>query len=130
MATPNFNAPNPEDNANLGTTNHDILEGLPVPETPTVDNSYGGVDVFTYRSPLGTEFITGPAGTGKTTEIRNRRTADPAGVVVAATTGIAAVNLGPEVTTVHSLLKFFDYNSLCGCVQGRETSPQHSQANG
>ncbi len=112
MATPNFNAPNPEDNANLGTTNHDILEGLPVPETPTVDNSYGGVDVFTYRSPLGTEFITGPAGTGKTTEIRNRRTADPAGVVVAATTGIAAVNLGPEVTTVHSLLKFFDYNSL------------------
>ena len=53
MATPNFNAPNPEDNANLGRTNHDILEGTPVPETPTVDNSYGGVDVFTYRSPWG-----------------------------------------------------------------------------
>jgi hypothetical protein len=33
-------------------------------------------------------------------------------VVVAATTGIAAVNLGPEVTTVHSLLRFYDYNSL------------------
>ena len=53
-----------------------------------------------------------PASTGKTTAIRNRHAADPEGVVVAATTGIAAVNLGPEVTTVHSLLKFFDYNSL------------------
>ena len=58
------------------------------------------------------EFITGSAGTGKTTHIRNRRAADPDGVVVAATTGIAAVNLGPEVTTIHSLLKFFDYASM------------------
>jgi ATP-dependent DNA helicase PIF1 len=61
---------------------------------------------------IDTEFITGSAGTGKTYEVQRRCAADPEGVVVAATTGIAAVNLGPEVTTVHSLLRFFDYNSL------------------
>jgi hypothetical protein len=61
---------------------------------------------------LNTEFITGSAGTGKTYEVQRRRAVNPEGVVVAATTGIAAVNLGPAVTTVHSLLKFFDYNSL------------------
>jgi ATP-dependent DNA helicase PIF1 len=59
-----------------------------------------------------TEFVTGSAGTGKTYEVQRRSAADPEGVTVAATTGIAAVNLGPEVTTVHSLLRFFDYNSL------------------
>lgn len=59
-----------------------------------------------------TEFITGSAGTGKTYEVQRRKAADPQGVILAATTGIAAVNLGPEVTTIHSLLKFFRYNSL------------------
>lgn len=44
---------------------------------------------------LRTEFITGCAGTGKTYEVQARRAADPDGVVLAATTGIAAVNLGP-----------------------------------
>ncbi len=75
------------------------------------DYVYGNV-AAPAESHIVTEFVTGSAGTGKTTQIRNRRAADPDGVIVAATTGIAAVNLGPEVTTVHSLLKFFDYNSL------------------
>ncbi len=79
-------------------------------EPQTVHNRIA--EVWTPTSPLVAEFITGSAGTGKTTHIRNRRAADPDGVVVAATTGIAAVNLGPEVTTIHSLLKFFDYASM------------------
>jgi ATP-dependent DNA helicase PIF1 len=66
-----------------------------------------------------TEFITGSAGTGKTYEIQRRSAADPDGVVLAATTGIAAVNLGPEITTVHSLLGFFDYNSLVDAYNSR-----------
>lgn len=63
-------------------------------------------------APLETEFLTGSAGTGKTYEVRRRNVADPDEVILAATTGIAAVNLGPQVTTIHSLLKFFDYKSL------------------
>lgn len=61
---------------------------------------------------IGTEFITGSAGTGKTYEVQQRKAADPDGVILAATTGIAAVNLGPEVTTINSALRFFNHNSL------------------
>jgi len=64
------------------------------------------------EATLHTEFITGSAGTGKTYEAQARRAADPQGVVLAATTGIAAVNLGSEVTTFQYLLRLFDYNSL------------------
>lgn len=56
------------------------------------------------------QFVTGPAGTGKTTLARGWRTHDP-GFLLCATTGIAAVNLGDAVT-VHSTLKFFDTASL------------------
>jgi ATP-dependent DNA helicase PIF1 len=87
----------------------------PGPRIPNPFDAWEGVRVGVAREPEGqvrTEFITGSAGTGKTYEVQRRRAADPEGVVLAATTGIAAVNLGPEVTTVHSLLKFFDYNSL------------------
>ena len=86
-------------------------------ETPRRTNSVTELPVprtFEHIQPrfASTEFITGPAGTGKTYEVQRRHAADPDGVVVAATTGIAAVNLGPQVTTVHSLLGFRDYNSL------------------
>jgi ATP-dependent exoDNAse (exonuclease V) alpha subunit len=76
---------------------------------------------WAYITPsfIDTEFVTGSAGTGKTYEIQRRSAADPEGVILAATTGIAAVNLGPEVTTVHSLLKFFDYNSLVDAYDSR-----------
>jgi ATP-dependent DNA helicase PIF1 len=117
MSIENFNIPTPDSSTDLreestSTTNHNGRGETPAPSVPyTIDNrSYD--DLVMPPSLLITEFITGSAGTGKTTEIRNRRAADPDGVVVAATTGIAAVNLGPEVTTVHSLLRFFDYNSL------------------
>jgi hypothetical protein len=82
--------------------------------TPPFANCLNAFDAWAYVTPcfIHTEFVTGSAGTGKTYEIQRRSVADPDGVVLAATTGIAAVNLGPEVTTVHSLLGFFDYNSL------------------
>jgi len=65
------------------------------------------------RGPeLETEFITGWAGTGKTYEVQRRKVADPEGVVLSATTGIAGVNLGPDVKTINSLLRFYNYRSL------------------
>ena len=57
------------------------------------------------------QFICGIAGSGKTTLIRNRvESYDDA--ILCATTGIAAVNLGEGVTTINSLLMFFDTNDL------------------
>jgi len=56
------------------------------------------------------EFTCGVAGSGKTWYWRERIAADPSDGILAATTGIAAVNLG--TTTLNSLLKFFDTDSL------------------
>lgn len=56
--------------------------------------------------------ILGPAGSGKSTQTRERAAAAGDSVKLCATTGIAAVNLGPSVTTLHSLLGFFDVASL------------------
>ena len=56
------------------------------------------------------EFLTGPAGTGKTTELRRRIEADPKYGVLASTTGISAINLG--TITINSLLKYFDTESM------------------
>jgi ATP-dependent exoDNAse (exonuclease V) alpha subunit len=64
------------------------------------------------------EFLTGGAGTGKTYTIRKRMEEyEPkrnyrAYGVLAATTGIAAINLGDNTTTVNSLLGYFDTASL------------------
>jgi len=62
-------------------------------------------------------FICGPAGTGKTFWAKALAAQDPEGVVLAATTGIAAVNLG-EGTTINSLLKFFNTQSLTEAFTG------------
>jgi hypothetical protein len=57
-----------------------------------------------------TEFLSGPAGCGKTFEIKRRiRENDLYGVMVS-TTGVSAVNLG--TTTINSLLSYFDTESL------------------
>ncbi len=56
------------------------------------------------------QFITGPAGTGKTTMVMDLARQDPHYGVVSATTGVAAVNLGS--ITINSLLKYFDTASL------------------
>lgn len=66
------------------------------------------------------EFLTGGAGTGKTYEIKRRIQSyreefpnrDRQYGILAATTGIAAINLGDGATTVNSVLMFFDTSSL------------------
>lgn len=72
------------------------------------------------KLPVRCEFLTGGAGTGKTTEIKRRMEQYPVDYpnrerkygLLAATTGIAAINLGEGVTTINSLLRFFDIESL------------------
>jgi ATP-dependent DNA helicase PIF1 len=70
------------------------------------------------------EVLTGPAGCGKTWAAREyvRASADGSSVL-ASSTGISAVNLGGEATTINSLLGYFDEGSLrdkilAGRVQG------------
>lgn len=62
--------------------------------------------------PINVQCILGPAGSGKSYQIRERIRQDPKYAILAATTGVAAVNLGNGVTTIHSLLKFYDLASL------------------
>ena len=57
------------------------------------------------------EAILGAAGTGKSTLLRERSAENPNYAKVTATTGIAAVNLGPGVTTVHSALGIYNEES-------------------
>lgn len=56
-------------------------------------------------------FVTGPAGSGKTFSIRKKALESPNTYELAATTGIAAINLG-GYKTINSLLKYFDTQSL------------------
>lgn len=64
--------------------------------------------------PIDITYITGPAGSGKSTLIRNQiaekekthQFGDPYWVKMCATTGVAAMNL--NTVTLHSLLKFFN----------------------
>lgn len=57
-------------------------------------------------------FLTGSAGCGKTYTIAQRIIADPNYALLAATTGISAINLGENVTTVNSALGYYDTESL------------------
>ena len=61
---------------------------------------------------INTEAILGPGGCGKSTLLRERVADDPKYALCTASTGIAAVNLGDGVTTVHSALGFYDLRSL------------------
>lgn len=51
-------------------------------------------------------YLTGQAGTGKTYGVRQHIERDPKFGCLCATTGVAAVNLGAGVPTIHSLLGF------------------------
>lgn len=69
-----------------------------------------GIYVQGQEGVVPTRFITGSAGTGKTYTVRQAIANDPDFGILAATTGIAAVNLG--AITLNSLLKFFNTDSL------------------
>lgn len=56
--------------------------------------------------------IMGAAGTGKSFTLRERSKDNPMYARLTATTGIAAINLGPGVTTINSVLGYFDTASL------------------
>lgn len=56
-------------------------------------------------------YVSGPAGVGKTFWAKAVAAENGDAVVLAATTGIASVNLG-EGTTINALLKYFDTHSL------------------
>src|SRR5438445_787327 len=60
--------------------------------------------------PVPTAFLTGSAGVGKTYTAREIINENPTFAIMAATTGIAGVNL--DTTTINALLKYFDTNSL------------------
>jgi ATP-dependent DNA helicase PIF1 len=65
---------------------------------------------FSPDAPTPCAFITGRAGTGKTTAIRERCAGDPSYAALSSSTGISAINL--NTVTIHSLLGFFDTDSL------------------
>lgn len=72
------------------------------------------VDVVAEPSIVGQhaeEFITGPAGTGKTYLVKEAAAETP-GTVLCATTGVASLNLGPDVTTINALLGYFNTEDL------------------
>ncbi len=55
--------------------------------------------------------IIGPAGSGKTWMLRERAANNPNYAKVCATTGVAAINMGAGVTTVNSVLGFYNEES-------------------
>ena len=80
------------------------------------DSAQAGPENFEFSSfsdseaPTPCAFITGRAGTGKTFTIRERCASDPDYAMLSSSTGISAINL--NTVTVHSLLGFFDLDSL------------------
>ena len=60
---------------------------------------------------MNTQCIVGPAGSGKSYNLKQRIESGER-MLLTSTTGISAVNLGPGVTTVHSALGFYDLRSL------------------
>ena len=74
-------------------------------ESPEIENSapYAWIS-GRERSPTGNVFLTGRAGTGKTTLLRKYLSQADDKAVVLAPTGIAAMNIGGQ--TIHSFFKF------------------------
>ncbi len=61
-----------------------------------------------HLDPIRCEAILGPAGSGKSYMLKQRLAEDEKYAILSATTGIAAMNLGPAVSTIHSTLGFYN----------------------
>lgn len=64
------------------------------------------------KTPPNCLAITGQAGTGKTFSVREQMRNNPSYCQMSASTGIAAINLGGDIKTIHSLLHFFNEESI------------------
>ena len=85
------------------------------------------VQELTWERLPACSYLSGRAGTGKTTLIRERVEADSTYGIIGATTGISAVNIG--ATTLNSLLRYFDTKSLRDSfLQGHLTRTLHALA--
>lgn len=80
--------------------------GNSVPAIPEILPDHKGVSFAQLGGVTPTCYLYGPAGSGKTYNLRQANLADPDYCLMTATTGIAAVNLGLGVRTIHSTLKF------------------------
>jgi ATP-dependent DNA helicase PIF1 len=93
--------------ADLEWESSDPVESTDPTESLTIEvGEQQAADAF----PTPCEFLTGPAGVGKSYVVRQRLEQDPNYAVLSSSTGISAVNLG--ATTIHSLLGFFNTDSL------------------
>lgn len=79
--------------------------------TPVLELQHGSAWGETLPAPV-FSFVTGAAGTGKTHLVRAQAAQPASGITLCATTGIAAINLGEGITTINSLLQYFDTASL------------------
>lgn len=94
----------------MTTDNMDNLDEINIDDgrgDDDLDNDNNGDNPVEFPCQL----LTGAAGTGKTYQLQ-QRIADGERIVLTATTGIAAVNLGPGIRTINSTLGFFDADSL------------------
>lgn len=83
-------------------------------------------DIQFYLAP-GTQtpvaVLLGPGGTGKTYKIREYEERHPTlDVLMTATTGVAAINIGPGCVTINSAFKFFNEASLVEALKTRKQS--------
>lgn len=80
------------------------------------------VELSEATCPYPTRVTTGAAGTGKTSLIRAEIANNPKAYLLTATTGIAAVNMGDNCSTIHSTLGFYNTESLIeAAIKGRIT---------
>src|SRR5579859_2425561 len=92
-----------------------------------ITNQLDEVQELTWERAPECTYLSGRAGTGKTTLIRQRVDDDPTYGIIGATTGISAVNIG--AVTLNSLLRYFDTKSLRDSfLQGHLTRALHALA--
>jgi hypothetical protein len=86
------------------------LDGAEAARTPSGDPLRFHIPKGTYTPVC---VLHGPGGTGQTYRVRQyAEEHDDETVLMTATTGVAAINIGPGCVTVNSAFKFFDEESL------------------